>query len=189
MTDLLKYITSKVTLTEDELIAVELAFKSESYAKGQLLIKPDSRSSKVFFIEKGLIRTFYHKDDKDITQFFFDEGTFTAPLSSIFYDKSEPYGWEALEDSVVRVIRYEELEPMLLKMPTLQQMFFYVSIDMLNVFAIKLESIQFQTAEQRYNTMMEMYPKILLRAPLGQIASYLGITQQTLSVIRAKRQA
>ncbi|HEY9006068.1 MAG TPA: Crp/Fnr family transcriptional regulator [Ohtaekwangia sp.] len=185
--ELLNYITSKVTLTPEECIAIDQAFKTESYSKGDLIIKPDSFSSKVCFIEKGLLRTFYYKDGKDITQFFFDEGSFTAPLNSIFYNKSEPYGWQALEDSVIRAIRYEELAPMLLKMPALQQMFFYASIDVLNVFVIKLESLQFQTAEQRYNTMVEMYPRILLRAPLGQIASYLGITQQTLSVIRAKR--
>lgn len=185
--ELQKYITSRIALTAQELAEVDNAFKVESYTKGQLLLKPDSFSSKVFFIEKGLIRTFYYKDGRDITQFFFDTDSFTAPLNSIFYNKSESYGWETIEDTVVRVIQYHELEAFFVKIPALQQLFFRVAIDVLNIFAIKLESLQFQTADQRYQTMIEMYPEILLRVPLGQIASYLGITQQTLSVIRGKK--
>jgi len=185
--ELLTYIKSKVDLDPETHTAIDEAFKTEFYPKGSLLIKPDSFSSKVFFIEKGLIRTFYYKEDRDITQFFFDAGSFTAPLNSIFYGKSEPYGWEALEDATVKTIHYKELEALFVKIPAMQQMSFYAAIDVLNVFAIKLESLQFQTAEQRYKSMLKMYPGILLRAPLGQIASYLGITQQTLSVIRARK--
>ncbi|SKC52123.1 Crp/Fnr family transcriptional regulator [Ohtaekwangia koreensis] len=185
--ELLSYITSKVKLDLDVCADIAAAFKTESYSKGSLLIKPGSFTSKVYFIEKGLIRTFYYKDERDITQFFFDAGSFTTPLNSVFYGKPEPYGWEALEDSIVKVIPYHELEAMSIRIPALQQMLFHAAIDTLNIFAIKLESLQFQTAEQRYSTMMEMYPEILLRAPLGLIASYLGITQQTLSVIRARR--
>ena len=50
----------------------------------------------------------------------------------------------------------------------------------------RLTAIQFQTAEQRYNNLLETYPNILQRASLYNISTYLGITQQTLSVIRAK---
>ena len=185
--ELLKYLTSKTNFPEPDCISINNAFKTEEYLKGEIPIKPGSFSSKVFFVEKGLIRTFYFKDDKDITQFFFDENYFTAPLSSVFYNKPEPYGWEVLEDTTVRVILYNELEVLFAKIPLLQKVFFHVAIDMLNMFSDKLESLQFQTAEQRYKTLVEAYPEILRRAPLGQIASYLGITQQTLSVIRAKR--
>lgn len=185
--ELLAYIKSKVNLSQDDCAEIDDAFKTESYSEGAQLIKPGSFSSKVFFIEKGLIRTFYYKDEREITQFFFDEGSFTAPLDSIFHNKSETYGWEAVENTTVKVVQYNKLEALFSKIPAFQQLFFYVAMDMINVFALKLESLQFQTAEQRYQSMMEMYPEILLRAPLGQIASYLGITQQTLSVIRAKK--
>jgi CRP-like cAMP-binding protein len=185
--ELLSYITAKIKLEPEVCTEITAAFKTESHAKGAQLIKPGSFTSKVYFIEKGLIRTFYYKDERDITQFFFDAGSFTTPLNSVFYGKAEPYGWEVLEDAIVKVIPYHELEAMSIRIPALQRMLFHAAIDTLNIFAIKLESLQFQTAEQRYSSMMEMYPEILLRAPLGHIASYLGITQQTLSVIRAKR--
>lgn len=49
----------------------------------------------------------------------------------------------------------------------------------------KLYAIKFQTAQERYQLLLENYPQIILRVSLGHIASLLGITQQTLSVIRA----
>ncbi|SFD08591.1 cAMP-binding domain of CRP or a regulatory subunit of cAMP-dependent protein kinases [Chitinophaga sp. CF118] len=185
--EFLEYITSKVSLSEEECLEINNAFETETYVKGTLLIKPGSYSRKVFYTERGLVRTFYHKEDKDITQFFFYEGTFTAAVDSIFYQKPEAYGWETLEQTTVRGIVYEDLQALCDRIPALQKLLFLVAIDILNMFALKLESIQFQTAEQRYITMTEMYPSILLRAPLGHIASYLGITQQTLSVIRGRR--
>jgi hypothetical protein len=58
-------------------------------------------------------------------------------------------------------------------------------INVLHTIAEKLYSIQFQTALDRYKSLIESHPDLLLRAPLGHLASYLGITQQTLSVIRS----
>ena len=58
-------------------------------------------------------------------------------------------------------------------------------VNVLHTIAEKLYSIQFQTAQDRYKKLLEAQPYVLLRAPLGHIASYLGITQQTLSVIRS----
>ena len=58
-------------------------------------------------------------------------------------------------------------------------------VNVLHTIAEKLYAIQFQTAQDRYKKLLDTQPDILLRAPLGHIASYLGITQQTLSVIRS----
>lgn len=184
---LLSYIQGRVKLGDNDYDIINRAFKSETYPKGTLIIRPNNYSQKVFFIESGLLRTFYYKNEKDITQFFFDENKFTAPLNSIFYNQPEPYGWETLETSVVRTILYRDLTPLMDRFPVFYQFFFNVSIEMLNLFALKLESLQFHNAQERYNKMMEMYPEIILRVPLGHIASYLGITQQTLSVIRGKK--
>jgi CRP-like cAMP-binding protein len=185
--DLIECITRRMKFSEQDCAVINDAFKTETYAKGTLIIKPDSFSNKIFFIEKGLIRTFYYKDEKDITEFFFDEGSFTTSINSVFYGTPEPYGFEALEKTTVRAIIFKDLEALFNTIPLLQSLCFYVTIDILNLLSQKLQSIQFQTAEQRYRIMMDMYPEILLRASLGHIASYLGITQQTLSVIRAKR--
>ncbi|MEA5402736.1 Crp/Fnr family transcriptional regulator [Arcicella sp. DC2W] len=185
--DLIQFFNKEIKFTEEENEVLAKSFKEEDYAKGTTIIQPHSFSKKVYFIEKGLLRCYYYKDGKDITHFFFDEDTFTAPLNSVFYNKEEPYGWEALEETKLRVIHYDDLQDLFIKYPSIQRFFFGVSLDILNAFALKLEYLQFHNAEERYANLLETSPKILLRASLGHIASYLGITQQTLSVIRGRK--
>ncbi|MFC5412169.1 Crp/Fnr family transcriptional regulator [Larkinella bovis] len=167
---------------------LEQAFKREECPKHHKLLQPGNRSQKVFFVEKGLIRTYYLKDEgKDITHFFFAENAFFMAIESIFYHNNSPYGVEVLENSIIRTIPYAELEHYIDQSDELEKLMRLLLIDMLKAFSDRFQSIQFQTAQERYRILLETYPDILLRAPLGHIASYLGITQQTLSVIRAQR--
>lgn len=185
--DLVQYIHTKVKLTDEEGAAIDAAFKQEYYPKGTALVQPDNRSQKVYFIEKGMLRTFYNKDGKDITHFFFDENSFTMSVDTVYFNNPDPYGREVLQNATLRVIHFKEFNALFSGMAVFKEFAFMVAIEYLKKFSDKLFSVQFQTAEQRYRFMMASYPDILSRAPLGHIASYLGITQQTLSVIRAQR--
>lgn len=184
--ELIQYINTKVKISSEEEALIDAAFKTETYPKGTILVHPGSHSQKVYFIEKGMIRSFYNKDGKDITHFFFEENRFALSLESTYFNQTDPYGREVLENSTLRVIQFREFTELLNKVEALKDLAFAVAIDFLKQFSDKLYSLQFQTAEQRYKSMMDNYPNILSRAPLGHIASYLGITQQTLSVIRAR---
>ncbi|SDG73280.1 Crp/Fnr family transcriptional regulator [Chitinophaga filiformis] len=184
--ELLRYINTKVKLSEEESAIIDAAFKRETYPKGTILMQPDNNSQKVFFVEKGLLRTFYNKDGKDITHFFFDENRFTLSLESVYFNRPDPYGREVLENATLRTILFRDFNALLNEIGEFKSLGISVAIEYLKLFSDKLYSLQFQTAEQRYKFMMDNYSNILSRAPLGHIASYLGITQQTLSVIRAK---
>lgn len=184
--ELIRYINNKVKFSAEECAVIDAAFKQEFYPKGTILVQPDNFSQKVHFIEKGMIRTFYNKDGKDITHFFFDENTFILSLESLYFNKCEPYGREALENTTLRTIQFKEFNDLFNEIEALKTLAFMVAIETLKQFSDRLFSLQFQTAEQRYKFMMDNYSNILSRVPLGDIASYLGITQQTLSVIRAK---
>jgi len=184
--ELIPFINSKIKLSPDESAKIDAAFKREYYTKGTNLVYPENHSQKVHFIEKGMIRSYYNKDGKDITHFFFDENNFTMSLENIYFNKCDPYGREVLEDSTLRVIHFSEFNALFNEMSAFKNLAFIVAIQVLKHFSDRLFSLQFQTAEQRYKFMLDNYPNVLLRVPLGHIASYLGITQQTLSVIRAK---
>jgi signal-transduction protein with cAMP-binding, CBS, and nucleotidyltransferase domain len=185
--ELTRYINTNIKLSAEESSAIDTAFKREFYAKGTTLAEPGNRSQKVHFIEQGMIRTFYNKDGKDITHFFFDENTFTMSLESVYFNKTDPYGREVLEDTTLRTIHFKEFDDLYNNIDAFKRVAFIASVETIKRFSDKLFSLQFQTAEQRYKSMMDNFPNILLRVPLGDIASYLGITQQTLSVIRALR--
>ena len=181
------YLKDKELFTGEECRIIEKAFEREMIPKGTVIQKVNRFANKVLFIEAGLLRTFYVKDGKDITHFFFDENYFLVPVNSILYNKSERYEWESLEPSKVRVIPYEDFLILGERFPKLNRIVLGFSLHMLDLFSQKLNLLQFQTAYDRYTLFLEMYPNLQNRVSLGSIASFLGVTQQTLSVIRAKK--
>jgi len=185
--DIITYLNQQLPLPEGVNETLNSLFKKEQHPKGKILLMPENRSQNLTFIESGLLRLYYEKDGKDITFLFFDENSFSMPIESIIYNKQSPYGCQVLEDCTIRSIAYKDFEILLEKTPELERIARKVLFENLRKISDKLYALQFQTAEQRYQYMMESYRNILLRAPLGHIASYLGITQQTLSVIRAKK--
>jgi CRP-like cAMP-binding protein len=184
--DLIQYINTKIKLTAEECTAIDTVFRREFCPKGTVLVLPGNTSQTIHFIEKGLVRSFYDKEGKDITHFFLDENNFALSMEGIYFNKQDPYGREVLEDASLRTIRFTEFKMLYNEFRAFKELIFIVALETIKQFSDRLFSLQFQTAEQRYKFMIENYPNILLRAPLGHIASYLGITQQTLSVIRGR---
>lgn len=185
--ELLDFVGQHVYLPRELALKLDAAFCKEEVPKNHKLLLPDNRSQKVVFIEKGLARVYYLKDGKDITHYFFQEDSFSLPIESIFYDKPAPYGLDFLERSTIRTILYPELEKFIDQSSALEKLIRMLLIDVLKSFSSRLNELQFQSAQERYKSLIENQPEILQRAPLGHVASYLGITQQTLSVIRAQK--
>jgi CRP-like cAMP-binding protein len=183
--ELISFAKQHILLSPEMEVEINNAFKREEFPRNHKLMQPDNFSQKVYYFEKGIGRTFYIKNGKDITHSFIPEGVFFLSIESIFYGNPSPYGAEILEDSVVRTISYQDLEKYFDKSNPLQKLSRIVMINAIKSFSDKLYSIQFQSAHERYNSMLEKFPDIMLRVSLGNIASYLGITQETLSRIRA----
>jgi len=184
---LLEYLAEHLKLSEEFSEKLDTIFRLEKVKKGDILFRPEGFSQKIIFIEKGLIRTYYLKDGKDITYLFFSENSFLTPVECVFYNKPAPYGWEALENCEIRNAPYKDFESFFSQVPGMEKFIRLLLTNVLHSVSGKLYSIQFQTALERYKSLIESHPDILLRAPLGHVASYLGITQQTLSVIRSER--
>ena len=127
------------------------------------------------------------EDGKDITHYFFDEDNFTVSFESVFFNRPHPYGQQALEETTLRIIPYSKLDELCNNIPTFKDYRLRIALQEVSMLSDKIYSLQFQSAEQRYKNLLDKFPGVLLRAPLGHIASYLGITQQTLSVIRARK--
>jgi CRP-like cAMP-binding protein len=183
--EFINYINKQVDIPEELILKLDSLFSKEELPKGTQLFLQNSHCKKVFFFEKGFGRVYYIKDGKDITHYFFTEDSFSAPIESVFYDQPSHCGMELLEKSIVRTAIYSELEKLIGESAPISKAIQMILIDVLRIFSDRLYTIQFQTAQERYTIMLENYPNIFLRAPLGHIASYLGITQETLSRIRS----
>ena len=134
-----------------------------------------------------LLRCFYEKNKKDITHNFFVDETFYFPVENIYFSQSSPYFLEALEDGVIWVASFREVEQIVDEHQELERLMRFLLVSGIKSLSERLYTLKFQTAQERYDLLMQNYPQILLRAPLGHIASLLGITQQTLSVTRSKK--
>src|SRR5690349_115983 len=146
---LLEYLQKHLNLSEDFSEKFDTMFRHQSVKKGEVLFRPESFSQKIIFIEKGLIRTYYLKDGKDITYLFLSENLFLTPIDCVFYNKPAPYGWEALENCEIRVTDYREFELLFTKVPGMEKFIRLLLVNVLHTIAEKLYSIQFQTAQDR----------------------------------------
>ena len=184
---LLGFLKSNIQLDDEELKLIDSSFKSLKKAKGSTVIESGTSPNKIYFLESGLARMYRSQYDREITQGFFLENNFVFSLATILYGQPSPYTVNLLEDGVIRSIEYPDLESYLEQYSAAEKLMRFFLISALKTKDERINSLQFTSAQERYDYMLKHYPGLILRAPLGYIASYLGITQQTLSVIRARK--
>ncbi len=186
--NVVEYITTFVPLSNEAAEYISSKNRRETLPKNHLLHKEGEVCDKVFFIEKGVARWFYYNEDgKDVTDSFALENSFVTAFDSFFQRQPSRYFIELLEDSTIYSMTYADVENELDRFPETQRLTNLVLVRLLEQMLDKNAALQFKNARQRYRFMREKHPEILQRVSLGHIASYLGITQETLSRIRAEK--
>jgi CRP-like cAMP-binding protein len=161
----------------------ELVFEKE-LSKGEKLLETGRICRNIYYVQQGAVRAFYYKDGKDITSWFSLEQDIAVAMYSFVSQKPSIESIEAIETTVLIGISHENLYKMYKKHPELNTIGrvlgekYYIELEE------RLMSLQHQTAKERYAALITEKPNLLQRATLGQIASYLGISQETLSRIR-----
>ncbi|WP_026898035.1 Crp/Fnr family transcriptional regulator [Daejeonella oryzae] len=179
------FLQTVIPFTEDELSEITSCFEKQSISKNEMIVREGQICQKLYFIEHGIGRSFYlNKDGKEITQWFFAEGKFMTSLESFFQQSPSLYYLEMLDDSILYSISRSKLDMLFTKFHNMEKFGRLLSTEMLTKAISKLSAVQFQTAKERYDYMLSEFPNISYRVPLGSIASYLGMTQETLSRIR-----
>ena len=168
-----------------EALASSLSYHEVS--KGHLLVKPHSICNYLYFVEKGLTRTFYYKEDKDITDWLSPENNFACSIVSFINRIPDRRGIEVLEDSILWSLEHSKLEQLYQSFHEIERLGRLIISSGMTMMQKRFDDLHFATALERYDTLMKTYPTLLQRTPLGHIASYLGITQETLSRIRAQK--
>jgi CRP-like cAMP-binding protein len=155
--------------------------------KGDILISEGKICNQLFFIKKGFLRGFHYHNGREITSWFGFENDFASSTYSFVSRKPGVETVEAIENSILYVITYDDLNDIYSKFPE----FNYVGRLLTEKYYVDLMErtlcLQFQTAKESYEQLIAIQPHILQRASLGNIASYLGISQETLSRIRTKK--
>jgi CRP-like cAMP-binding protein len=178
-----KYIKLSSSLKSE--LANRIVFKT--FKKGELVHDASKVCTKSYFIQKGILRTYFIKDGKEISEYFPAEGEWSNSPRSFRTRKLDIYYIDAIEDTEVFCLKVNDLMYLFDNFPEMER---YARLSMGTVFGHLLEritSMRFTTAKEKYNHFIATYHDIHHRIPLGMIASYLGITQETLSRIRAEK--
>ncbi len=160
--------------------------QSDSYEKGALLHQENTVSFNVYFVQSGALRSFYYVDGRDVTAHFALEYGVVGAADSIIRRKKSRYNIEVLEDCQVSVLDYQELELFLNQNPGLERLARKLTQMIYMDLVERLEGMTFLSAKDRYEHLTTRYPDITQRVSLGHIASFLGITPETLSRIRGQ---
>ena len=155
-----------------------------TFKKGEIVVREGQFSKKAYLIVQGCARAYYLKDGKDISDWFAFENQFMASIVSFFSDEPSPHYVEFVEDSVVLEFSRETFDNLSDKYHDFERFISKVVTETMLGLCERLYTIQFNKAEERYTHLLSIHPDITNRIPLTHIASYLGITLETLSRIR-----
>jgi len=186
LSPLFNYINDIQPINEDTARALDECFEIIEAPKRDFLLKDGQVCNYLYLLIEGLVRIYYIKDDEEVCSLFIEEKSlFHAPDS--FYSRKSGYQFiETLEQSVIARIHYDKLQQLYKTHPELN---FIGRVITENYFVKSFERLYLlrkQTAEERYTYFANHYPGLLLKVPLKYIASYLGLTLETLSRIRSK---
>lgn len=158
-----------------------------SFPKYHLLFRADKIDHNLYFIKKGIVRAFTEKEDTSITFFFGMEGDPVLSMKSYVSKEKSYEDIELLEDSELYHFDGALLETLYLQDIHIANWGRKLAEIELARTEVRLIARQFRTAAERYADLMQDTPELLRRVSLGHIASYLGITQVSLSRIRTKQ--
>ncbi|MEO5890674.1 MAG: Crp/Fnr family transcriptional regulator [Ferruginibacter sp.] len=186
MQQLLNHIQNISALSPGALDLLPDCFKKIYLSKNDYLVTEGKVCRYLYFLEKGAIRGFYNLEEKEVTHWFGFEKDFVTSFHSFITGEPAVENIQLLEGSILWAISKETLSDLLSKHHEIER-FVRIAYEK---YYIRLEerfvNAQFKTAAERYENLLQHTPYILERVPLGFIASYLGISPETLSRVRSK---
>lgn len=173
------------TMTHDELDVLESVLVPIKFAKGEMILSKGEICENIYYIEHGLIRQFYFKNGKQITEHLGEDHTIFMCIESLFREEPTKLQVESLEPTLVYALPKHRLEQVALHNVNIQILYRKILEESLIISQIHADLVRFETAQDRYKRMCKLSPQVILRAPLVYIASYLQMTPETLSRVRA----
>ncbi len=180
----LNYIRQFIAFTPDEEQLMRQHLAVEEYPKGTTLLAEGQRSEAFFFLQKGCVRMYYLVDGVEKNTFFYTENQFVSSYESFVRATPASHYIACLEDSTMVVIKKEIAFSLLSASPKFEQLSRMLMEEELIIYQQMLSTFVTQNAEQRYQHFMDKHPELAQRIPQYHLASYLGVSPETLSRIR-----
>jgi CRP-like cAMP-binding protein len=168
--------------TAEEIAAV---FAQKTIGKNEFFLQESNISNEYLFLEKGFMRAFAHDTEgNDVTTNFYSDRQVVFEVSSFFNRTRSKENIQAIEDCHGWFITYEQLNNLFHSLPEFREFGRSILVKGFSSLKTRMLTMITETAEQRYDTLLKANPEIFQHAALKHIASYLGITDTSLSRIR-----
>jgi len=183
---LFNHIKTFHPLSAEAIEAIDACYEKLVLPKGEILVREGKTCRHLYFIEKGALRGYYTVDGREITHWFAFESDFVTSFHSFSTQQPAIENLQLMEGSILWAISKEKLLRLLDEYHEIERLLrvayekYYIRLEE------RFVNAQFRTAAERYADLLQQNPHIIARAPLGAVASYLGISQETLSRIRGR---
>lgn len=179
------YLSEILELPKEAVSKCSNFYSSKSISKNQILLQQGEVCNDTYFVEKGLLRMYsIDKSGKEHIIQFAPEKWLISDRSSLFFNEKSNYYIESIEDSEILLLKSDFFSRLNESFPHASERNDLLLQKHIRNLQNRVNSLLADTAEERYLNFIKMYPDILLRVPQWMVASYLGITPESLSRVR-----
>lgn len=154
------------------------------FQKGETIMAEGTVCKALYYVRKGMVRQYYYKNSKDVTEHFSFEGRIVFCIDSFLKQEPSRLIVEALENSILYAIPHDELQRLVTEDPEISKLYRKILEHVAISSQEHADSQRFESAIERYERLLREKPEIVLRAPLVHIASFLQMMPETLSRVR-----
>lgn len=172
------------TMTHEELDILESILVPMKYQKNEMILSEGQICTNIYWVAKGLIRQFYYKNGKELTEYMATENNICMCIESLFKEEPTRLQMMAIEPTIIFALPKDALEQASIKSVNIQMLYRKILEESLILSQVHADLLRFETAQDRYVKLVKSQPQLVLRAPLVYIASYLQMTPETLSRVR-----
>lgn len=172
------------TMTHVELDVLEDLLVPMKFKKNEQILKEGDICRNIYYVHQGLIRQYYHKNGRELTEHLAVEGTIFMCIESLFKEEPTQLMVETLESSIIFALPKVKLEMVALHNVNIQILYRKILEESLILSQIHADLVRFESAQDRYKKLCKLNPEVIKRTPLIHIASYLQMSPETLSRVR-----
>jgi CRP-like cAMP-binding protein len=172
------------TMTHEELDVLEGILVPMKFQKGEIILREGDICKDIYWVAKGLVRQFYYKNEKELTEYMAIEDNIVMSIESLFKEQPSSQQIVALEPTILFALPKKDLEHEAVRNVNIQMLYRKILEESLIISQVHADMLRFESAQERYAKLVKRSPQLVLRAPLVYIASYLQMTPETLSRVR-----
>ena len=184
---ILKNISKHISLTSKEEEYFISLLNEKKVSKKSFVLMEGELCKSISFVNSGILRAYYHNDRKESTIMFALSDWWITDMYCFIKEQPAMLNIVTIEDSSILTLSKENLEKLYIKVPKFERFFRIIFQNAYIREQLRVIQNLSQTAEQRYQNFQSQYPKVVEKVTQKQIASYLGITPEFLSTVRARK--